>query len=100
LAVVTASRISAVALIVIAARLVLGVWPTSLLLAAGCVWWLLWAWHRIENRTRRRGSSRALVPRVGVQADRPGSGHVVFARALASVALAYLDRCEQEADQP
>jgi hypothetical protein len=99
--VVTASRICAVALVVIAARLVLGVWPTSVLLAAGCLWWLVRAWHRIENRTRRRVPSRALVPHIGVQHDRPvGSGHVVFARALASVALAYLDRCEQEAAQP
>jgi hypothetical protein len=90
-----------VALTVIAARLVLGVWPTSVLLAAGCLWWLLWAWHRIENRTRRRVPSRALVPHVDVQPNRPAeSRHVLFARALATVALAYLDRCEQEAHRP
>ena len=98
---VTGPRICAVALVLIGARLVLGVWPTSVLLAAGCLWWLLWVWQRIENRTRRRVPSRALVPQIGVQHDRSvGRGHVVFARALASVALAYLDRCEQEADQP
>jgi hypothetical protein len=98
---VTTSRIGAVTLVVIAVRLVLGVWPTSILLAAGCLWWLLWAWHRIENRTRRRVPSRALVPHMGVPSDHStGPGHVLFARALAAVALAYLDRCEQEADQP
>jgi hypothetical protein len=97
---VTTSRITTVALTVIAARLILGVWPTSVLLAAGCLWWLLWAWHRIENRTRRV-RSRALVPYIAVHAARPAeSGHVMFARALAAVALAYLDSCEQEADQP
>jgi hypothetical protein len=41
------------------------------------------------------------MPQVAHQSARPDeSRHVIFARALATVALAYLDRCEQEADQP
>jgi hypothetical protein len=99
--VTTSTRIGAVALVVIAARLVLGVWPTSVLLAAGCLWWGVRAWYRWENRTRRRVPGRALVPHVAYQSARPDeSRHVLFARALATVALAYLDRCEQEAGRP
>jgi hypothetical protein len=99
---VTASRVGAVALTVIAARLVLGVWPTSVLLAAGCLWWGVRAWYRWENRTRRRVPARALVPYAARQSDRPEAeaGHAAFARALAVVALRYLDHCEQEAHRP
>jgi hypothetical protein len=78
-----------------AGRGLLGRWPTAVLLAAGCLWWGLRAWQRFEGRPRR---SRALVPVVvRLPGRRPASGHVDFARALAAVAIRYLDECEQEA---
>jgi hypothetical protein len=75
--------------VVAACRDVLGVWPTSVALAAVGMWWGLRTWHRIETRAR---STHPALP-----AHEP-VGHVAFARALAAVADAYLSVCEAEDD--
>ena len=82
-------------LAVLGLRFLLGPWPAAVLLAGGCLWWGLRAWHRWES-----GPGRALVPHVVTYRSGPSQGHVAFARALATVAAEYLARCEQEADQP
>jgi hypothetical protein len=82
-------------LAVLGLRFLLGPWPAAVLLAGGCLWWGLRAWHRWEI-----GQARALVPEIVTRRPRAHRGHVDFARALATVAAEYLVRCEQEADQP
>jgi hypothetical protein len=74
-------------------RAFVGVWPTSFGLAAVGMWWGLRAWAGWEARSRRG----ALVPQL-VPAGR--AGHVEFARALATVAAAYLSECEREVGGP
>jgi hypothetical protein len=91
----TLRRVRAVlaAVVVIAAsRVVLGVWPTSVALVAGGMWWGLRAWSRWEQRWGRRRA-----PEV-VRGSVTAAGHVAFARALATVAAAYLAECEQEVE--
>ena len=83
-------RTAEAAVLVTAGRDVLGVWPTSVALAAVGMWWGLRTWHRIE--TRARPTHPALPAHEPV-------GHVAFARALAAVAAAYLSACEAE-DNP
>jgi hypothetical protein len=82
-----------VVVVVAASRVVLGVWPTSIVLAAMGLCCGLRTWHRIETRSRRSGPmpERPMVA--------PPPGHVAFARALARVADAYLTACEAE-DHP
>ena len=70
------------------------------MLSAGGMWWGLRAWHRFENRpTRpvRRVLPEIVAPGSHLSAD---GGHVAFARALATVALRYLEACEQETGRP
>jgi hypothetical protein len=75
--------------VVVATRIVLGVWHTSVLLAAVALWWGLRAWHRIETRARHMRSP--------VEPTSAGpAGHAAFARALVRVADAYLTACEAE----
>jgi hypothetical protein len=76
-------------LVVAAGRNVLGVWPTSVAVAAVAMWWGLRTWDRIETRAR----STDLTHR-----PREAAGHVAFARALATVADTYLRACEAEND--
>lgn len=91
-------RLVTVALVVAGARSVLGVWLSSVVLTAAWLWFGLRAWHRWENRSRRR--PRPLVPEVVAPHPGPTIGpdrHVAFARALGVVAAAYESECEQEA---
>ena len=79
----------AVGLVVVLARLTLGVWPTSLATSAVGLWWGLRSWARLEARSRcRRTTAAELVP---------AETHLAFARALADVAASYLAACEREA---
>ena len=75
----------------------LGPWPTAVALAFAGLWWCLWAWSRIETRSR---PAKARAPELVHAARPPAGGHVAFARALAVVAAAYLAECEREADRP
>lgn len=96
---VTAARGVRLVLVAFGVRFLLGPWPAAVLLAAGAMWWGLWAWHRWETRaTRRRLLLAEHVTRT--YWHQPNPGHVDFARALAVVAAEYLARCEQEANQP
>jgi hypothetical protein len=79
--------------VVIAGRALLGPWPTAVLLAGAGLWWGLALWARIE----RHDHGPAVRPG---QVAAPPDGHVMFARALAAVATAYLAECEREVDQP
>ena len=91
----------AVVTVIAAGRLLLGPWPTAVLLSAGGLWWGLRAWHRFENRPTRPVRP-VLLPELVAPGPHPEAdgGHVAFARALAAVALRYLDACEQEARHP
>jgi hypothetical protein len=82
------------AVLIAASRVVLGVWPTSAALVAVGMWWGLRAWSRWEQRWGRPRAQASEVVRRPV----PAAGHVAFARALATVAAAYLAECEQEAE--
>jgi hypothetical protein len=92
-----AAALLGAALVVVAARLILGPWPTAIAVAAAGLWWGLRAWFRIETRTR---PAKARAPQLVHAARSPAGGHVAFARALAVAAAAYLAECEREADRP
>jgi hypothetical protein len=79
------------AAVMLAGRALLGPWPIAVLLAAAGLWWGLALWARIERRRPAVRPNRAWLP---------PDGHVVFARALAAVAVEYLAECEREVDQP
>jgi hypothetical protein len=86
-----------VVVIAAAARNVLGVWLSSIVLTGWGLCAGLVAWSRLEKRLDRR--SRALVPDAihpPAPIARPGVEHVAFARGLAAVSAAYLTHCEQE----
>jgi hypothetical protein len=85
----------AMAVVIAASRVVPGGWPTSVALAAVGMWWGLRAWSRWEQQSCR---PRGLAPEL-VRGPVPTAGHVAFARALATVAAAYLAQCEQEAQR-
>ena len=90
----------AVVTVIAAGRLLLGPWPTAILLSAGGLFWGLRAWYRFENRPTRP-VRRVLLPElVAPHSPSIDDGHVGFARALATVALRYLEACEQETRRP
>lgn len=94
-------RLVVVAVVAAAARNVLGVWLSSVVLTGWGLCAGLGAWSRLEDRLDRR--SRARVPAVTDPPRRRAVGgpeHVAFARGLAAVSAAYLDHCEQEASKP
>jgi hypothetical protein len=83
-------------LVVVAARLLLGPWPSAVVLAAAGVGTVVWVWWRIEAK------GRAAAP-PSWPSNRPAGAaeaHAVFARGLAAVAVAYLAECEREAGRP
>ena len=92
-------RVVVLVLAFLGAREVLGVWPTSLALSAGCLWLVLRGLRRLDGwPTPPR---RAVVPDAIHPHGRPAADerHVAFARALAVVAAAYQSECEQEASR-
>jgi hypothetical protein len=88
-----ATRLAALALAVIVARVLCGPWPTAIVLAAVGLVRGLRAWCRWESRTRPAPAGEVVTAR----RDTVPGGHVAFARALAVVAAAYLAECEREA---
>jgi hypothetical protein len=74
-------------------RVLLGPWAAAVVLAAAGMAGLLAGWATVEARAFDR--RRPVIVRGG-----PARGdHVAFARALATVATAYLAECEREADR-
>jgi hypothetical protein len=88
-----AAQAVAVAGAVVAIRLVLGVWPAAVVLAALGLGHLLVLWAKVEATAFDR-DRRAVVAHSGAAR---AADHVAFARALAAVAQAYLAECEREA---
>lgn len=84
-------RAAALAGLVVGTRLLLGVWPSAVVLASLGLGRLLVLWATVEARLFD-GDRPVRVPRAG----EPAAGHVAFARALAVVAQAYLAECERE----
>ena len=91
----------AVVTVIAAGRLLLDPWPCAVLVSAGGLWWGLRAWHRFENHPTRP-VRRVLLPEIVTPGSRTSANrrHVAFARALATVALRYLEACEQETRRP
>ena len=85
-------RTGAVAALVMGVRLVFGVWPAAVVLAAVGLGHLVVLWARAEARLLD-GHRPVEV----VRGRAGGADHVAFARALAVVAEAYLAECEREA---
>ena len=75
--------------LVAAVRVVLGVWPAAVAVAAVAVVGLVAGWALVEARASDR-RSRPGVERVQL------ADHVAFARALTAVAAAYLAECERQ----
>jgi hypothetical protein len=93
-------RALAVLVVAAAARTVLGVWLSSIVLTGWALGAGLVAWSRLEKRLDRR--ERAVVPDVihpPVHIARTGAEHVAFARGLAAVSAAYLAHCEEETNR-
>jgi hypothetical protein len=92
-------RVVVLVLAFVGARQVLGVWPSSVLLAAGCLWLVLRVLRRLDARPTP--PRRVLTPDVIYLDGRAPSAdrHMAFARALAVVAAAYQCECELEASQ-
>jgi hypothetical protein len=86
-----AAASSGVVAVIVGVRLVLGVWPAAVVLAALAVAGLLMAWASVEARAFG-GARRSVV----VHGRAAGADHVAFARALAVVVEAYLAECERE----
>jgi hypothetical protein len=92
-------RALAVLVVAAAARTVLGVWLSSIVLTGWALWAGVAGWSRLEKRLDRR--ERAVAPYVIYPAliGRPGAEHVAFARGLAAVSAAYLAHCEEETNR-
>jgi hypothetical protein len=86
---------------VMAVRLVAGVWITAVAVAGLAVLGLVAGWAAIERRAfPRRPAPPVLVgPRGPGRATGDGARHVAFARALTTVAAAYLAECERDQRQ-
>jgi hypothetical protein len=88
---------------VMAVRLVAGVWITAVAVAGLAVVGLVAGWAAIERRAfPRRPAPPAPVPvgpRAPGRAAGDGTRHVAFARALSTVAAAYLAECERDQRQ-
>jgi hypothetical protein len=93
------SRVLLLVLAFVGARQVLGVWPTSVALSAGCLWLVVRGLHRLDRWPAP--PRRAAVPDAVYPGGRPTTDerHVAFARALTVVAAAYQSECEQEASR-
>jgi hypothetical protein len=93
------SPVVAVPLLVLAVRVLLGVWPAALAGAVAATVGLLFGLAAWDRRARPVGSgARAEVVEV-VQVGPPGGSggvHVEFARGLARLADWYLSECERE----
>jgi hypothetical protein len=85
-----------VGLVVVAARLLLGPWPSAVLLAAAGVGTVVWVWWRIEAKGRAVARPSWPINQTARAAD----AHSAFARGLTAVAMAYLAECEREARRP
>jgi len=86
---------------VMAVRLVAGVWITAVAVAGLAVVGLVAGWAAIERRAfpRRPAAPVPVGPRAPGRATDDGARHVAFARALMSVAAAYLAECERDQRQ-
>jgi hypothetical protein len=83
----------AVAAGVVALRLLLGVWPAAVMLAAVVLVWFVAGLATLEARVfGDRPVDRRRLPMPSAQ---PGD-HVAFARALTEVSAAYLAECERQ----
>jgi hypothetical protein len=82
--------VAAAVVVVLVVRAVVGVWATAVLLAVVAVAGLIAGWAALEDRCFRRR-----VPRPPVR-ELPVTDRLVFARALAAVATAYLAECERQ----
>lgn len=97
-----ARRLAAVVLIVIAVRLMLGVWPAALAGAVVALVVLVRALGALDRHTTRPRPAPAPVVPVG---HRPtplpqlDGQHLTFARGLAGLADWYLTECEREAQR-
>jgi hypothetical protein len=84
-------------------RLVAGVWITAVAAAALAVVGLVAGWAAVERRAfPRRPAGPVSVPvgpRIPGRAAGDGARHVAFARALTTVAAAYLAECERDQRQ-
>jgi hypothetical protein len=92
-------RALTVLIVAAAARNVLGVLVSSVLLTGWGLWAGVRAWSRLEQRLDRR--ARPLAPDVihPRSSAEHASGHLAFARGLAAVSATYLSHCEQEASE-
>jgi len=88
-----AAQGAALAGLVVGSRVLLGVWAAAVVLAALGLGRLLVLWARVEARTFDGDRPAVVVQGAGLSR----AEHLVFARALAVVAEAYLAECEREA---
>lgn len=104
----TARRLTAVVLLVVAVRLVVGVWPAAVLGAAVALVVLVRALAALDHATTCPAPAlpvpaRALPvergPRGPGQLARLDGQHVAFARGLAGLADWYLTECETETNR-
>lgn len=97
-----ARRVAAVVLLVVAVRLVVGVWPAALVGAAVALVVLVRALAALDRATTTRPAparARQLGPRGSGQLARLDGQHVTFARGLAGLSAWYLAECEAEAQR-
>jgi hypothetical protein len=84
-------------------RVVAGVWITAVAVAALAVVGLVAGWAAIERRAFPRRPAAPVTVLVGPpgpgRATGDGARHVAFARALTTVAAAYLAECERDQRQ-
>lgn len=97
-------RLVGLVVIVVAARVWLGVWPAAVLGAAVSTVGLVVGWAAMERQTpagrRELGRPVALVdgPRTRGRVEGQ-AGHVAFARGLAGLSAWYLTECERQESQ-
>jgi hypothetical protein len=97
-------RLVGLVVIVVAARVWLGVWPAAVLGAAVSTVGLVVGWAAIERQTpaarRELGRPVVLVDGTAARGRVEGqAGHVAFARGLAGLSAWYLAECERQESQ-
>jgi hypothetical protein len=97
-------RLVGLVVIVVAARVWLGVWPAAVLGAAVSTVGLVVGWAAVERRApavrRELGRPVVLVDGASARGRVEGeAGHVAFARGLAGLSAWYLAECERQESQ-
>jgi hypothetical protein len=97
-------RLVGLVVIVVAARVWLGVWPAAVLGAVVSTVGLVVGWAAMERQApaarRELGRPVVLVDGTGARGRVEGqAGHVAFARGLAGLSAWYLAECERQESQ-